>query len=109
MSEQIIDILIKLVAIILIAYVLPELKKWLTNRIGEERAAKLAEYIEKFVKAAEQMYKEVDETGEKRKQYVIDQLRDLGYTITDEINARIESEVFDINLFNEPKAQDINE
>lgn len=106
MSQQIIDIIIKLVAIILVAYVLPELKNWLSNKIGEEKAAKLAEYIEKFVKAAEQMYKEVDETGEKRKQYVIDQLRDLGYVITDEINARIESEVFDINLFNEPKVNE---
>ena len=106
MSQQIIDILIKLVAIILIAYVLPAFKNWLVTKVGEEKAAKLAEYIEKFVRAAEQMYKEVDETGEKRKQYVIDQLRDLGYTITDEINARIESEVFDINLFNEPKANE---
>lgn len=106
MSQQIIDILIKLVTIIFIAYVIPEVKKWLRNSIGEEKAAKLAEYIEKFVKAAEQMYKEVDETGEKRKQYVIEQLRDLGYTITDEINARIESEVFDINLFNEPKVNE---
>lgn len=106
MSQQIIDIIIKLVAIILVAYVLPELKNWLSNKIGEEKATKLAEYIEKFVKAAEQMYKEVDETGEKRKQYVIDQLKDLGYVITDEINARIESEVFDINLFNEPKVNE---
>lgn len=102
MSEQIVDLVVRLLAIILIAYVLPELKQWLANKIGEEKAAKLAEYIEKFVKAAEQMYKEVDETGEMRKQYVMEQLRKLGYVITDEINARIESEVFDINLFNEP-------
>ena len=103
MTEQIIDIVIKLVAILLMAYVLPAFKEWLTTKIGEEKAAKLAEYIEKFVQAAEQMYKETDETGELRKQYVVDQLKKLGYIITDEINARIESEVFEINLFNEPK------
>lgn len=106
MKEQIIDMVIRLLAIILIAYVLPELKQWLANKIGEEKAAKLAEYIEKFVKAAEQMYKETDTTGELRKQYVVDNLIKLGYVITDEVNAKIESEVFDVNLFNEPKVNE---
>jgi len=109
MTEQIVDIVVKLLAIILIAYVLPELKNWLATKIGEEKAAKLAEYIEKFVKAAEQMYKETDATGEMRKQYVMEQLRKLGYVITDEINARIESEVFEINLFNEPEVYEVDE
>ena len=109
MSEQIIDIVIKLLAIILVAYVLPELKKWLAIKIGDEKATKLAEYIEKFVKAAEQMYKDSDATGEMRKEYVMEQLRRLGYVITDEINARIESEVFEINLFNEPEVYEVDE
>ena len=109
MSEQIIDIVVKLLAIILVAYVLPEFKKWLAIKIGDEKAAKLAEYIEKFVKAAEQMYKDSDATGEMRKEYVLEQLRGLGYAITDEINARIESEVFEINLFNEPEVYEVDE
>ena len=103
MSQQIIDIVIKLLAIILVAYVLPEFKNWLTIKIGEEKAEKLAELIYKFVTAAEQMYKDTDATGEFRKQYVVEQLRKLGYVITDEINAQIEYEVFNMNLFNEPK------
>ncbi len=109
MSQQIIDIAVKLLAIILVAYVLPEFKKWLAIKIGDEKAAKLAEYIEKFVKAAEQMYKDSDTTGEMRKEYVMEQLRRLGYVITDEINARIESEVFEINLFNEPEVYEVDE
>ena len=106
MTEQIVDIVVKLAAIILVAYVLPEFKKWLTIKIGEEKAEKLAELIYKFVTAAEQMYKDTDATGEFRKQYVMEQLRKLGYVITDEINAQIESEVFNINLFNEPKVNE---
>lgn len=100
MYEQIIDIIVKLVATIMVAYVLPEFKRWLHMRLGEQKMAKLIEYIEKFVRAAEQMYKDTDVTGEKRKEYVVEQLKSLGYIITDEINAKIESEVFNVNLYN---------
>ena len=49
--------------------------------------------IENFVTAADQLYKADDPTGVIRKKYVEDQLKALGYAITDELNAFIESAV----------------
>jgi len=51
------------------------------------------------VEAAEQMLKDDDPDGTKRKAYVIEQLCVLGYTITEEINAYIESEVYKLNQY----------
>ena len=74
--------------------VLTEAKKWLESRIGTENAKKLYEQIDKFVEAADQLYKEDDPTGEIRNNYVKTQLANLGIAITAEINGYIEGSVF---------------
>lgn len=96
--EQIIDILIKILAAVivgLIAYLEPKFKAWLTSKIGETKANELMRLVAVFVASAEQIYK--GETGEFRKAYVIEQLQALGYIVNDEVNALIEAEVYKLN------------
>lgn len=99
--EEIIKLIIQIlvgIAALAVTYIMPKIRAWITEKIGAENMAKLDGYITEFVAAAEQMLKADDPTGEKRLQYVIDQLTKLGYTVTDEIRAAIESKVFEINL-----------
>ena len=74
--------------------VLAEAKKWLEAKIGLENTNKLFAQIDKFVEAADQLYKADDPTGEIRNNYVKGQLTNLGIAITAEINGYIESSVF---------------
>ena len=77
----------------LLACLVPKIKTWLEAKIGSERTAKVLLLIENFVTAADQLYKADDPTGVIRKKYVEDQLKQLGYAITDELNSFIESAV----------------
>ena len=80
-----------------ILWLIPQVNKWLSEKIGEEKAQKLSRLVSELVSAAEQMYKIDDPTGEIRKQYVEEQLQALGYEVTEYINSLIESEVLNIN------------
>lgn len=77
----------------LLTYLAPKIKIWLDAKIGSERTVKVLLLIENFVTAADQLYKIDDPTGAIRKKYVEDQLKQLGYAITDELNSFIESAV----------------
>lgn len=94
--DEIVTIIGKLLAaavVALFAYLTPKLRSWLEAKIGSEGTTKAILLIENFVTAADQLYKADDPTGMIRKKYVEDQLKELGYTITDEINSFIESAV----------------
>lgn len=101
--EQIIDIIIKIVATILLAGA-----GWLGNYIisymRSNLDAKEVEFLDTFVAelvaAAEQLYAEADETGRIRREYVQKMLIEAGYEITDAIQAMIEAKVYDINITN---------
>ena len=83
--------------LMLIAYLTPKVKAWLTEKVGEARANKLMAIIFPLCKAAEQLYKETDDTGNIRHGYVLKELEKLGIAVTEEVEAFIESCVFDIN------------
>ena len=94
--DEIIAIVGKVLAaavVALLAYLVPKIKTWLEAKISSEGTAKVLLLIENFVTAADQLYKADDPTGVIRKKYVEDQLKQLGYVITDELNAFIESAV----------------
>lgn len=98
--ELIVNILGKLIAAAFVSaiyFALKEAKSFLIAKKEEIQDEKLRMLIESFVEAAEQLLKDADPTGEKRKQYVEQNLEQLGYVITSEINAQIEACVFDIN------------
>lgn len=69
--------------------VLRAIKKYVDNVEDQ----KLRNIVTTFVEAAEQLYKEVDETGERRKQYVINSLESLGIKYNAYVDALIEQAV----------------
>lgn len=101
--EQIIDIIIKVLATLL-ALGAGWLGKYLINllkaNLDEKNNARLDLFVTELVTAAEQMFKVDDPDGTARYGYVIEMLSNAGYEITDAIEALIESKVFDINLTN---------
>ena len=100
MNDVIFDAIGKLLAaaaVSAIIYLTPKVNAWLVERIGLEKTKRLFEQINKFVEAADQLYKADDPTGDIRNNYVKGQLAKLNIVITDEINSYIEGLVFEIN------------
>ena len=101
--EAIIDILIKIAATLLTfmaAWLGKYLVDWLKSNLDEKAAAQLDLFVAEVVAAAEQMYKKDDPNGSIRLGYVQKMLIEAGYDLTDEIQAVIESKVYEINTFN---------
>lgn len=101
--EQIIDIIIKIVATILLAGA-GWLGNYIINYLRSNLDAKEVEFLDTFVAelvaAAEQMYAKDDPDGTIRLGYVQEMLLEAGYEITDAVKAMIEAKVYDINITN---------
>lgn len=100
MEQQIIDIVVKVIfGLLSLAglYLVRYIKAWLARRTTGQEETILDGVISQLVDAAEQTLKGTDPTGVKRKQYVMEQLLSLGYTITDLLNAKVEAAVFKLN------------
>lgn len=76
-----------------------KLKEFVSSKTKDIEDKKLRDLIETFVDAAEQLLKDEDPTGEKRKEYVVNQLHLLEIEITGLVNAMIEEEVFRLNSY----------
>lgn len=101
--EDIMNIIIKVAVTLLVlfaGYLGELLVGWLKSKLSDRDAAKLDLFISELCAAAEQMYKDADPDGTIRLNYVEGMLTQAGYELTDAIRARIESKVFQINLFN---------
>lgn len=92
--QNIIDIAIELIVVILAGFVLPKLRAYLSAKLSAEEYAALVRLITALVEAAEQTLKDDDPTGKLRKQYVVTQLRELNYDITEQVDALIEAAVY---------------
>lgn len=74
----------------------PQVKAWIvskTDLINEEQLDKL---VADVVKAADQLYKQEDPTGEKRNNYVVESLTAAGVEVTDLVLAKVEAKVLDL-------------
>lgn len=91
---MILEIVVKVLAVVITGYLIPKLKAYLSARLNAEQQAELDRLIRAFVEAAEQTLKAEDPTGEKRKAYVVQQLQALNYEITSELDALIEAAVY---------------
>ena len=91
---MVLEIVVKVLAVVITGYLIPKLKAYLSARLNAEQQAELDRLIRAFVEAAEQTLKAEDPTGEKRKAYVIQQLQALNYEITSELDALIEAAVY---------------
>lgn len=89
--EVIIELVVRAVAVLIMAYVAPKLKAWLNANLDAKEMEMLDRLIKAFVEAAEQT---VRTSGIDRKAYVVEQLKGLNYEITAEVDARIEAAVY---------------
>lgn len=101
--EQIIDIVIKVVATLLLAGA-GWLAKYVITYLRSNLAAKdidvLNTFVAEMVAAAEQLYADVDDDGSIRREYVWNMLIEAGYELTDAVKAMVEAKVYDINITN---------
>lgn len=99
--NHVLEILMELLAfgvLALVGWGVPKICEWLNIKNSDAVTEEVRKLIGIFVNAAEQLLKQEDPTGEKRKQYVIEHLQALGYEITDVMLAMIENKVFELNL-----------
>ncbi len=97
MSPELVQLITRAVfALVCIGFLflLKSIKEYLAVKAKNGQITALDLLIADFVAAAQQLLKESDPDGTKRKQYVIDCLMAIGVAITDEIDARIEAAVF---------------
>lgn len=80
-----------------ILFFAPKLSNWLTVNGHKVETEELITIILQFVQAAEQLLKDNDPTGEKRKQYVYEKLVALGYEVTEYVASLVEGAVFTVN------------
>ena len=92
---QIILALIGLLGTAITAIVVPLIKA----KYDAEKRAKVYEYIEIAVNAAEQILKVEDPTGQRRKEFVVDYLNSKGLKISlQDLNMMIEAAVNQMNM-----------
>lgn len=78
---------------VITAFLLP----WLRQMIGDKRTQELMNWVQIFVRAAEQIYRESG-LGEKKKEYVLQRLQEQGYTVELEaVDGMIEAAVLELN------------
>lgn len=103
MNSEIIELIVKaLFGLLAIGglWLVGFIKEVLKTKVEAQQASELDRLIYDFVAAAEQQLKQDDPDGTKRKAYVVEQLNAVGVAISQEINARIEAAVYEINLNN---------
>lgn len=100
MTTEILDVIVRLLAALFVgimAYLAPKVASLIKINGESIESSEIMKLVLCFVQAADQLLKDDDPTGEKRKQYVIENLEALGYEITDSIIAMIEGSVWQVN------------
>lgn len=87
-------------AVGLLLYFRPKLNEWLEARTGKDHYDQLMQLVTSFARAAEQLYRDQDPSGQKRQQFVQGQLRALGVEVTEAVINMIEGAVWEINTEN---------
>lgn len=84
----------------LLAYLAPMAKAWLLANTDAAAQKRILLLVRSFAKAAEQLYHDQDPDGDKRRQFVQEQLRELGVEVTEAVIKMIEGAVWEINTEN---------
>ncbi len=88
----VINAFIALIAALITAFVVP----WIKRNTSAKDREELLKWVEIAVMAAQQLYHQLD--GSKRKEYVLDFLREKGYDVTStEVDNAIESAVLKLH------------
>lgn len=97
---EIIGNLLAAFAVGLLAYLTPKLKAWLVAQKGAAVWEDIRKMVQAFARAAEQLYHDQDPDGQKRQQFVQEQLRAMGVVVTEAVINMIEGAVWEINTEN---------
>ena len=81
----------------LVACLVPKARAWFETRITKDTQERIHQLVVSFTRAAEQLYHDADPDGEKRRKFVMEQLRLLGVEITEAVLNMIEGSVWEIN------------
>lgn len=101
MTPELIDLIVRVIiglAGVFGLWLISKLSQALKVRAEAEQADELDKLIYQFVAAAEQQLKGDDPSGSARKAYVVHLLEQLGFKVSEEINARIEAAVYKLNM-----------
>lgn len=80
----------------IVGYIANKFKKWLAAKLDIENIDLLNKYADILVHAAEQLFTRRN-SGEEKKNYVLEQLAMLGFESTEDVSAAIESAVYKMN------------
>ena len=95
--ENIYEIIGKLLAAFVVACLVPKARAWFETRITKDTQERIHQLVVSFTRAAEQLYHDTDPDGEKRRKFVMEQLRLMGVEITEAVLNMIEGSVWEIN------------
>lgn len=96
-------------AVALLAYLTPKVKAWFTAHTDATTQENIRKLVQSFARAAEQLYHDNDSSGEKRQQFVQEQLRAMGVAVTEAVINMIEGAVWEINTENKKALVQIKE
>lgn len=91
------EIIGKLLAAFVVACLVPKARAWFETRITKDTQERIHQLVVSFTRAAEQLYHDTDPDGEKRRKFVMEQLRLMGVEITEAVLNMIEGSVWEIN------------
>ncbi len=97
---EIIGNLLAAFAVGLLAYLVPKAKAWLQANTDAATQENIRKLVQAFARAAEQLYHDQDPDGQKRQQFVQEQLRAMGVVVTEAVINMIEGAVWEINTEN---------
>ncbi|WP_305131407.1 phage holin, LLH family [uncultured Oscillibacter sp.] len=84
----------------LLAYLTPKVKAWMQAHTDAATQENIRKLVQSFARAAEQLYHDQDPDGQKRQQFVQEQLRAMGVVVTEAVINMIEGAVWEINMEN---------
>ena len=84
----------------LLAYLTPKVNAWMQAHTDAATQENIRKLVQSFTRAAEQLYHDQDPDGQKRQQFVQEQLRAMGVVVTEAVINMIEGAVWEINTEN---------
>lgn len=105
MKIELLTLAVRIITLVITAFVIPALRTWLKKKTENEKLAQVQEWAAKAVQAAEQIHKKArkdDPTGTKRRKFAVNFLEHLcikhGVLLSkDEIEVLIEAAVDEVN------------
>jgi hypothetical protein len=105
MKAELLKLVVQIITLLIAGYIAPAIMSWLTERVEDTRMARIKDWALKAVKAAEQLYKDYEDSdpnGSKRRKIAITTLEGINARCKlglseEEIMVLVEAAVHEIN------------